>query len=144
VGTQAERIESSLTQERIFAQLCTAFAVLALTIACIGLYGSMAYSVSRRTGEIGIRIGLGAQSGSVMWMIMREVLTLTATGLAAGFACARAFAPAVKSFLFGAKLGDPSVIAWAAALLAVSSLLVGYAPARRASRVDPTKALRHE
>ena len=144
VVTQSERIENSLALERTFAQLCTAFAILALTIACIGLYGSMAYAVSRRTGEIGIRIALGAQGGRVMWMIMREVLILTAAGLAVGFVCARTAAPAVKSFLFGVKFGDPSVIAWAAALLIGSSLFAGYAPARRASRVDPMKALRHE
>ncbi len=144
MATQSERIENSLALERTFAQLCTTFAILALTIACIGLYGSMAYAVSRRTGEIGIRIALGAQGGSVIWMVMREVLILTAAGLAVGLVCARTAIPAVKSFLFGVKFGDPSVIAWVAALLIGSSLFAGYAPARRASRVDPMKALRHE
>jgi predicted permease len=144
VVTLAERIESSLTQERTFAQLCTAFAILALTIACIGLYGSMAYAVSRRTSEIGIRIALGAQSGSVVRMVMSEVLALTAAGLGVGFACAQTVLPAIQSFLYGVRPGDPSVIGWVAALLTVSALLAGYGPARRASRVDPAKALRHE
>ena len=144
VATQAARIEGSLTQERTFAQLCTAFAVLALTIACIGLYGSMAYAVSRRTGEIGIRMALGAQGGSVVWMVMREVLTLTVAGLAVGVLCARGVFPAVKSFLFGVRFGDPVVMGWAVGLLIVSTLAAGYAPARRAARVDPVKALRHE
>jgi ABC-type antimicrobial peptide transport system permease subunit len=77
-------------------------------------------------------------------MVMREVLILTVAGLTVGFVCARTVFPAVKSFLFGVKFGDPSVIGWAAALLIVSSLLAGYAPARRASQVDPLRALRHE
>ncbi len=144
VATQAERIESSLTQERTLADLCTSFAILALTIACIGLYGSMAYTVSRRTGEIGIRMALGARAGRVVWMVMREALALTAAGLALGFAGARTAVPAIKSFLFGVTFGDPSVMTWAAGLLIISSLLAGYGPARRASRVDPLKALRHE
>jgi macrolide transport system ATP-binding/permease protein len=142
--TQAQRIESSLAQERIFADLCTAFAILALTIACIGLYGSMAYAVASRTGEIAIRIALGAQGSGVIWMVMREVLTLTAAGLAIGFVCARTALPAVKSFLFGVKPDDPITIGCVAGLMMVSSLLAGYAPARRASRVNPIKALRHE
>ncbi|MES1260676.1 MAG: ABC transporter permease, partial [Acidobacteriota bacterium] len=144
VATQAERIESSLAQERTFADLCAAFAIVALIISCIGLYGSMAYAVSRRTGEIGIRMALGARGSGVMWMVMREVLLLTGVGLAAGLACARSAFPAVQSLLFGVKFGDPAVIFWAAGTLIVSSILAGYAPARRASRVDPIEALRHE
>ncbi len=142
--TQAERIENSLAQERTFAHLCTSFAIFALTVACIGLYGSMAYAVSRRTSEIGIRIALGAKNSSVIWMVMREVLTLTGAGLAIGFVCAQSAVPVIKSFLFGVRFGDPSVIGWAAGLLIISSLLAGYGPARRASRVDPLMALRHE
>jgi len=144
VTTLAERIESAFTQERAFAHLCAAFAVLALAIACIGLYGSMAYAVSRRTGEIGIRMALGAQRSGVVRMMMREVLILTASGLALGFISARSLAPAVESFLFGVRLGDPAVIGWGAGLMVVTALVAGYAPARRASQVDPMTALRHE
>jgi predicted permease len=142
--TLADLIGNSFARERAFARLSTAFAILALTIACIGLYGSMAYAVSRRTGEIGIRIALGAQRAGVRWMVMREALALTAAGLAIGFLCARTAIPAIRSFLFGVTSGDPSVIAPAAGLLIVCSLLAGYLPARRASQVDPMKALHYE
>jgi ABC-type antimicrobial peptide transport system permease subunit len=142
--TQRQRIESSLTEERIFAQLCSAFAMVALIIAFVGLYASIAYGVSRRTGEIGIRMALGARTGGIVWMVMREALILTSAGLAAGFAGARIVLPAVKAFLFGVKFGDPSVIAWVAGLLLVAALLAGYAPAMRASRIDPMKALRQD
>jgi len=142
--TQAERIENIFAQERTFAQLCTAFAILALTIASIGLYGSIAYAVSRRTSEIGIRIALGAQGNRIIWLVLREALILTTAGLAAGFASARAALPAIQSYLFGVKFGDLSVIGWGAGLMIASSLLAAYAPARRASRLDPLKALRHE
>src|SRR5215470_18669154 len=82
VKTQAAQIDQTMNQEIIFARLCTAFAVLALLIACVGLYGTMAYTVARRTGEIGIRMALGAQDGAVIWMVFRSVLALAIAGLA--------------------------------------------------------------
>ena len=142
--TQAERIENSLMQERTFAHLCTAFAILALSIACIGLYGSMAYAVSRRTSEIGIRMALGAQGSGVVWMVMREVAGIDRRGTCHRFCVCANRHPCNQSYLFGVKFGDLSVIGWGAGLLIASSLLAGYAPARRASRVDPIMVLRHE
>jgi macrolide transport system ATP-binding/permease protein len=142
--TLANLIGNSFSQERAFAHLSTAFAILALIIACIGLYGSMAYAVARRTGEIGIRIALGAQRAEVRWMVLREALALTAAGLTIGFLCARTAVPAIRSFLFGVTSGDPSVIAPAAGLLIVCSLLAGYLPARRASQINPMQASRYE
>jgi predicted permease len=144
VVTQRQRIENSLTDERIFAQLCTAFAMVALMIAFVGLYASIAYGVSRRTGEIGIRMALGAQGGGIVWMVMREALILTSAGLAIGFVCGRIALPAVKAFLFGVGFGDPSVIGWVAGLLLASAILAGYIPAMRAARIDPMRALRHD
>ena len=126
--TQAERIERSVTQERTLGHLCTAFALLALTIASIGLYGSIAYAVSIRTNEIGLRMALGAKASGVVWMVLREVLTLTTQlGLVIGLVCARATLPAIRSFLFGVRFGDVSVIGWVAGLMIVSTLLAAYA-----------------
>jgi ABC-type antimicrobial peptide transport system permease subunit len=144
VMTQKQRIDSTITPERTFADLCTAFAILALGIACVGLYGIMAYAVSRRTNEIGIRMALGAERQRIVWMVMREVLALTVVGLIVGLACAWTALSAIKSFVFGMKPADPLTILMAAAILLASLIGAGLAPAMRASHIDPMNALRHE
>ena len=144
VMTQSQRIDSTITQERTFADLCTAFALLALTIACVGLYGTMAYAVLRRTNEIGIRVALGAERLRIVWMVLREVLVLTAVGLAVGFSCAWGLMSTLKSFVFGMKAADPLTILSAAAILIAVLVAAGFAPATRAARIDPLTALRHE
>ena len=144
VNTQSHVIDQSISQERTFAGLCACFAALALLIACIGLYGSVAYAVARRTGEIGIRMALGAESGRIVWMVLREVVALAVVGLGIGLAVAYSLGKFVASFLFGMKPHDPLALSVAAVVLAAAAILAGYAPARRASRVDPVAALRHE
>jgi predicted permease len=144
VRTQAADIAQTINQEIIFAELGTGFAILALLIACVGLYGTVSYSVARRTGEIGIRIALGAQRGGVVRMVLREVLGLAAWGLALGMAAALAASRLVASFLYGTKANDPLTLALAATTLLGAALLAGYAPARKASRIDPVIALRNE
>jgi predicted permease len=142
--TQAADIDQTINQEIVFARLCTAFAILALTIACVGLYATMAYAVARRTSEIGLRLALGAGRGTVIWMMLRDVCVLAAAGLAIGGSAALAWARLIESFLFGTTPNDPRAMAVAAAILLTSALVAGYGPARRASRVDPLTALRHE
>jgi ABC-type antimicrobial peptide transport system permease subunit len=142
--TQEATIGQTIQQERIFAKLCSAFAVLALLIAAVGLYGTMAYTVARRTGEIGIRMALGAQSGSVVWLVMREVLILTAAGLAIGLPLAYSASHLVQSFLFGMTPKDPLTMGLAAGVLLAAAIAAGYEPARRASRISPMTALRQE
>jgi len=144
VSTQAQRMEQTISQERTFANLGTCFAVLALLIACVGLYGAMAYAVARRTGEIGIRMALGAERPKIIWMVLRQVLALTAAGLAVGFGAARYATRFVESFLYGIKPNDPLAVASAIGILLAAALIAGYAPAWRASRIDPATALRNE
>jgi macrolide transport system ATP-binding/permease protein len=133
-----------MSQETLIARLCTGFAILALTIACVGLYGMMSYTVARRTGEIGIRLALGAQRGAMVRMVLREVLILAAAGLAIGVPTALATSRFVKSFLFELQANDPRSLAMAVAILLSTSLLAGYFPAWKASRIDPMIALRRE
>jgi macrolide transport system ATP-binding/permease protein len=144
VSTEAQRIEQTISQERTFADLGACFAVLALMIACVGLYGTMAYTVARRTPEIGIRMALGAQRPNIIWMVLRQVLALTAAGLLAGYGAARFTTHFVESFLYGMKANDPLAVAAAIAILFAAALAAGYAPARRAARIDPATALRNE
>jgi len=133
-----------MNQEIIFAKLCTAFAILALLIACVGLYGTMSYTVARRTGEIGIRMALGAQRGTVVWMVLRQALALAVVGLAIGVPMALGISRFVKSFLFGVKPNNPAALLVAVAILLSAVLVAGYVPARKASRIDPMTAVRHE
>ena len=142
--TQSKQIDQTIGQERTFAILCTSFAVLALLIASVGLYGMMAYRVARRTNEIGIRMALGAERRRLIWMVQREVLVMTVVGLAIGLPIAFAASRVLQSFLFQMKPNDPLAMILAPAILLVSALLAGYGPALRASRVDPMMALRDE
>src|SRR5256885_1341788 len=144
VVTQAAEIDRTISREVTFAKLCTGFAVLALLIACVGLYGTMSYSVARQVGEIGIRMALGAQRGAVVWMILRRVLLLAAVGLAISVPAALSASQLVKSFLFETQPNDPGTLALAGVVLLSAAILAGYAPARRASRIDPLAALPHE
>jgi macrolide transport system ATP-binding/permease protein len=144
VTTQSDQIDETISQELTFADLCTAFAALALIIACVGIYGLLAYAVSRRTNEIGIRMALGAQRQRIVWMVLREALVLCAAGLTIGLVCAWSAASVIKSFLFGMKPADPMALGTAVVLLVAVAALAGYAPAWRASRIDPMVALRHE
>jgi macrolide transport system ATP-binding/permease protein len=144
ITTQARQIDGTISQERIFAELCTCFGALALIMACVGLYGTMAYAVSRRTSEIGIRMALGAQRRRIVWMVLRQVLILGAVGVLAGTAAVWETTAFLKSYLFGLQPNDPFTLALAVSILAASAIAAGYAPAWRASRIDPMVALRHE
>jgi len=144
VKTQQELIDGMINQEVTFARLCTAFALLALAIACVGLYGTMSYGVSRRTSEIGVRMALGARSGTLVWMVLRDVFALAAIGLAISLPAALAASKLVESFLFQMKPNDPLALAAAVLTMAAATLLAGYIPARNASRINPMVALRHE
>jgi macrolide transport system ATP-binding/permease protein len=144
VVTQAAEIDRTINRELTFAKLCTGFAVLTLLIACVGLYGTMSYNVERQIGEIGTRMALGAQRGAVVWMVLRRVLTLAAVGLAVSVPAVLIASRLVKSFLFETRPNDPGTLALAGVVLVSAAILAGYAPARRASRIDPLAALRHE
>jgi predicted permease len=142
--TMDEQIGFSLRTERLVANLSGVFGGLATLIAVIGLYGVMAYIVMRRTREIGIRIAVGALRRSVIAMIMREVFVLIGAGLVAGFSLALSLASLVRSQLFGLNPRDPLTFIGSAVVLTLAAGLAGFLPALRASRVDPTTALRHE
>jgi predicted permease len=144
VVTQAAEIDRTISREITFAKLCTGFAVLALLIACVGLYGTMSYNVARQAGEIGIRMALGAQRRAVVWMVLRRVLLLAVVGLAISVPVALSASSLVKSFLFEVEPNDPGTLVMAGAVLVSAAILAGYAPARRASRIDPLPALRQE
>jgi len=144
VRTLDEQVVRNLSTERLVASLSTCFGALATLIAVIGLYGVMAFLVGRRSREIGIRMALGAGSGSVVWLIMGEVLVLVGIGACLGIAGSLALSRFVQAQLYGVTPNDPRAIAAATALLALVACAAGFLPARRASRLDPLRVLRHE
>jgi predicted permease len=142
--TQQEQIDDTLQSERLFAFLTSGFGLLALVLACIGIYGIMAYTVARRTNEIGIRLALGAQRRQVMTMVVSEALWLVILGIGAGIAAALLLTRSLQSMLFGLKADDPLTYGAAGLLLIGVALLASFVPARAAARVNPIEALRHE
>jgi ABC-type antimicrobial peptide transport system permease subunit len=126
------------------AWLAGLFGLLAALLAAIGLYGVIAYSVARRTREIGVRMALGAGRGHVLSLVLREVLVLVGIGVAVGVPAALALTRLARSMLYGVEPHDPATLAGAVLLMAGSAALAGYLPARRAARVDPMVALRCE
>ena len=144
ITTYASLIDDALRQERMLAQISGFFGLAAVLLAAVGLYGLMAYVVSRRTGEMGIRMALGARPGDVVRMVLRESAMLVVTGVVAGTALATVSSRWIESFLFGVKPADPAMIVIAASILMTVGLLAAWMPALRASKVSPMAAPRHE
>ncbi len=144
VKTIQAQINETHFVDRAFAILSLVFGAVATLLASIGLFGVTAYAVARRTQEIGIRLALGANRGDIVGLVMREVVIITAAGLVAGVALAIAAGRLVESQMYGVNSGDPAVLAAATLVIAAASILAGYAPCRRATRIDPLVALRYE
>jgi predicted permease len=144
IKTLSEQVEQSLIRERMIAMLSGFFGLLALVMACVGVYGVMSYSVVRRTNEIGIRVALGAARRDVVWLVLQETMLLIAIGIGIGLPAALASMRLIRNLLFGLEPTDPSTILVATGVLVLVAAVAGYLPARRASRVNPTVALRYE
>jgi predicted permease len=144
VRTQKQQIDSTMREQAVLAELSGCFGLLALVLASIGMYGIMAYSVSRRTNEIGIRMALGAQPGRVLRMVMREASWMVAIGVVVGLGGAMALGGVIASMLYGLKGWDPVTFAVSSGLLMLVGLGASWIPAQRAAGVDPMRALRHE
>jgi predicted permease len=142
--TLTSQIDGSLVRERLLAHLSGFLGALAVLLACIGIYGVIAYGVTRRTSEIGVRMALGAVPGDVVCMVLREALLQAVSGIAIGVPVAFWLASLTRSFLFGLQPNDPAVLAVAGTSLLFVCALAGWVPASRAARIDPTTALRYE
>jgi putative ABC transport system permease protein len=144
VKTLNREIDESLVQERLVTWLSSAFGVLATLLTALGLYGVLTFSVVRRTREIGIRVALGAQRRDVMTLIITRGLILVAAGLLVGLAASFALSRVLETLLFGIKPNNALVMISVSVGLTLVALLACYIPARRATKVDPLVALRHE
>jgi predicted permease len=144
IETIEQQVEMSLVRERLLALLATFFAALALILACIGLYGVMAYRAVQRRREIGIRIAVGSSQRNVVWMMVRETLLLVTIGAALGTLASLAANRYIAGQLFGVTPRDPVAIVVALSVLGIVTMVAGYVPARQASRIDPVRALRAE
>jgi ABC-type antimicrobial peptide transport system permease subunit len=142
--TLERQLDDTLSAERLIASLSLVFASLATVMAALGLYGVMAFSVARRTKEIGLRAALGAPPAAALWLVMREVLALLAIGLAVGLPCALLSTHYVSAQLFGVAATDLPTVAAAGCLLALVALAAAFLPARRAGTIDPLVALRQD
>jgi ABC-type antimicrobial peptide transport system permease subunit len=142
--TVEAQVDQSLLNDRLIATLSTAFGGLATLLAVVGLYGVMAYTVARRTREIGVRMALGAARGDVVWLVMREVVALVGSGIAVGLIVAWGLKRYIGSQLYGVGANDPLTMIAVVATLAAVALIAGYVPARRATNVNPVLALRYE
>ncbi|HEY7290523.1 MAG TPA: ABC transporter permease, partial [Vicinamibacterales bacterium] len=144
MDTMRHQVADSLWQERLFAKLTSAFSALALTLACVGLYGTMSYGVGRRRSEIAVRMALGARYGQVLWMVLRQAVLLAVIGVVAGVPLTLLAGGYVSTLLYGLTPRDPATMAMTAAALIATASLAGYLPARRAARVDPAVALKQD
>jgi ABC-type antimicrobial peptide transport system permease subunit len=144
VDTMQEHVDDSLGSERLMASLSVFFGVLALLLSAIGLYGILAYAVARRTGEIGVRMALGAQRRNVVSLVVREAIGQVTIGIAVGVIAVLATARLVASLLYGIRPNDPGNLLLAVAVFLLVAAAAAYLPARRASRLDPLLALREE
>jgi len=142
--TMEDQVNEALSPQRMMAVLSAFFGILATVLASVGLYGVMAYTVSRRTREIGIRVALGAARGDLLGLVMREVILLTAIGVAIAIPVSLWLGRLVRNQLFGIVPTDGASLVLAVLMLISVALLAGYIPAERASRVDPIRALRYE
>jgi ABC-type antimicrobial peptide transport system permease subunit len=144
VNTMTEQIGASLNQEWLVAYLTSAFGILSLVLASVGLYGVMSYAVARRTAELGIRIALGAHPAQVLWMVLRESLVLVGLGVMFGLPLVFATSRFLKGMLFGLAPNDSATVVSAMLALVAVAAVASYLPALRASRIEPTVALRYE
>ena len=142
--TQREQIDANMQTERTFAALTAGFGVLALALACVGIYGIMAYSVANRRNEIGIRLALGAQPAQVRGMILGESTWLAVAGIVGGAVAALLLTRLVKSMLYGIQPYDPTTMTAGILVLLAVALAASWIPAQRAAGVQPMEALRHE
>jgi predicted permease len=144
VSTVSERINGALWAPRMGASLLGFFGLLALTLTAIGVYGVFTYSVGGRTNEMGLRMALGAQRGDIIWLVLKHALMLVLVGSVIGLGIGFAASRLVANLLYGVFAGDPAVFVFATLLLVCVALLAGYVPARRATKIDPLIALKHE
>jgi ABC-type antimicrobial peptide transport system permease subunit len=144
ISSLEDQVNESIARQSLIARLSAFFGVLAVFLACIGIYGLMSYAVLRRTNEIGIRLALGAQAGAVRWLVLRESLVLLGLGLAVGVPVALGSTGVLRNLLFQLSPLDPVAFAISIAVVAAMTVLAAWPPARRATRVDPMVALRCE
>jgi ABC-type antimicrobial peptide transport system permease subunit len=139
-----DAVRGATARERLMSVITGAFAILAMLVAAVGLYGVFAYTVAQRTSEIGLRLALGATRGRVRWMVLRQVGATALIGGTLGIVSALVLGRAAQSLLFGLEFHDTGVLLSSFVILALVALAAGFVPANRACRVDPIRALKYE